>query len=1045
MKGIIRTKILSMLLILMMLFSMTPVQVFAEMDHSGHNHGDTAEDTNLGGNTGDDNHNSDHEHKEDEEWQTTKLNEAKSKIDALLNKYLGTTTMSKSDVEKSIEKMDDKTLEAAKDELVKLLEFVATLSDAETFFLERYENIETFGYFHDALDKIFNGEIEQHKTVEVLDGKVSLEDTQNTIGNSSGTITATASGYWSSKTNTITITNISETTGTLSFDYEASGNIKTFSETSTTGKKSVLMKPGDNFTISISNTSKILSTTTATLKLSNFSFVEAKLSSNVTFEYDSALGGVTAGGIAITSGTMQEVMIADGVALVATPSSGTTFLGWVDADGKILSTAASYTLFTADDMTVKAAFAKDGGKPWFGVGALSAKKSIVTGSYTLLGFSTNMEQDAYTVAVEYCFDSLEEAAEFAKNSTSSKVIVLMNSGTLPQGEYEIPSGVKLLIPYDKDNTHGDEDPISANIPGSSNKSPTPYRTLTIQDGTTIIVNGSIEVSSMNYLSHGASAIGGRPVQYYGYIVMQGNSKILLNSGAKLFAWGYISGSSEAEVIANSGATIYEKMQVSDYRGGSATSDLTTGRHFPFSQYYIQNVEVKETINYGAQLICHAGIFATIPNEQRVSFMGSSAMFTLKEGSKATKYYDVNTDRLIVDVEGDFSLNSITIMDKNTKDFVLPLQQNLTINLKSGTTTVDQDLMLQPGCTINIAKNATLKIASGKKAYLMDTEQWDTFCSATPSKLVPLTYVPTRNGAPNVRTADNMTDAKLNVNGTLIVEGQIYASASHASVISEGKTGVIQFKSAVSASDSINLYKTNDSSGKVTVAMSPIVLTNGNTVGTKDHPTTNTAGTLASTTYYYNQDCDMWVTHGEKDHAWNEGEETTPPTCTETGIMTYTCSDCGSTKTEVIPARHTEVVDAAVEATCTTAGKTEGKHCSACGEVLVAQTVVDALGHTWAEATCTAPKTCSVCGATEGAALGHTPGAAADCTNAQTCTVCGTELKAALGHTAGAEATCTTAQTCTVCGAELKAALGHTWVEATCTAPKTCSVCGATEG
>lgn len=59
---------------------------------------------------------------------------------------------------------------------------------------------------------------------------------------------------------------------------------------------------------------------------------------------------------------------------------------------------------------------------------------------------------------------------------------------------------------------------------------------------------------------------------------------------------------------------------------------------------------------------------------------------------------------------------------------------------------------------------------------------------------------------------------------------------------------------------------------------------------------------------------------------------------------------------------------------------------------------NACAHEWADATCLAPKTCSKCGSTEGAALGHVPGAEATCTTAQTCTVCGVELVAKLGHT-----------------------------------------------
>ena len=74
---------------------------------------------------------------------------------------------------------------------------------------------------------------------------------------------------------------------------------------------------------------------------------------------------------------------------------------------------------------------------------------------------------------------------------------------------------------------------------------------------------------------------------------------------------------------------------------------------------------------------------------------------------------------------------------------------------------------------------------------------------------------------------------------------------------------------------------------------------------------------------------------------------TEPTCEEKGSIAYTCSVCGHTYSEEIPALgHTEVIDAAVVPTCTETGLTEGKHCSVCGEVLVARETVDALGHDW---------------------------------------------------------------------------------------------------
>ena len=102
-----------------------------------------------------------------------------------------------------------------------------------------------------------------------------------------------------------------------------------------------------------------------------------------------------------------------------------------------------------------------------------------------------------------------------------------------------------------------------------------------------------------------------------------------------------------------------------------------------------------------------------------------------------------------------------------------------------------------------------------------------------------------------------------------------------------------------------------------------------------------------------------------------GEETKKPTCEQEGEMTYTCSVCGDSYTESIPmTAHTEVIDEAVEPTCTATGLTEGKHCSVCGEILVAQQVIPANGHSYASSVTKKPTceqegemtyTCSACG------------------------------------------------------------------------------------
>ena len=89
------------------------------------------------------------------------------------------------------------------------------------------------------------------------------------------------------------------------------------------------------------------------------------------------------------------------------------------------------------------------------------------------------------------------------------------------------------------------------------------------------------------------------------------------------------------------------------------------------------------------------------------------------------------------------------------------------------------------------------------------------------------------------------------------------------------------------------------------------------------------------------------------------------TCTEQGTKERKCSRCDAVETETIPATgHTEVEDAAVAATCTTAGKTAGSHCSVCNAVIKAQEEIPAAGHSWSEWISDGKQeksTCSVCG------------------------------------------------------------------------------------
>ena len=97
------------------------------------------------------------------------------------------------------------------------------------------------------------------------------------------------------------------------------------------------------------------------------------------------------------------------------------------------------------------------------------------------------------------------------------------------------------------------------------------------------------------------------------------------------------------------------------------------------------------------------------------------------------------------------------------------------------------------------------------------------------------------------------------------------------------------------------------------------------------------------------------------HSYNA--EVTDPTCTEAGYTTYICSVCADTYVadEVPALGHTYTVEV-IEPTCTDKGYST--YTCDCGDTYT-DFETDALGHDFMEATTEAPKTCKVCGTTEG--------------------------------------------------------------------------------
>ena len=238
------------------------------------------------------------------------------------------------------------------------------------------------------------------------------------------------------------------------------------------------------------------------------------------------------------------------------------------------------------------------------------------------------------------YSDLNDAITAAQSGTD-KTIVVATDGLL-SGSYTIPAGVTLLIPFDDANT------LYTTSPGVDETvaNQIAYRTLTLDSNTSITVCGAISVGGKLFTSSNSHVC--KPTGAYGQIQMNVGSQITVENGGELYAWGYITGSGNVRIT--SGATVYECFQVTDWRGGSATIKFGTPANvkkvFPFSQYYVQNIEAPLTIEYGG---AEKAYIAAYGENIAIGFVGAGGMFELAEGATFTKTYDPATDRISFDI------------------------------------------------------------------------------------------------------------------------------------------------------------------------------------------------------------------------------------------------------------------------------------------------------------------------------------------------------------------------------------------------------------
>ena len=629
-----------------------------------------------------------------------------------------------------------------------------------------------------------------------------------------GAVTSTAGTCSDTSHNsTLTIKNKKSTTATLSFDYSIEQN----SGTITVAGTSVTTKGSFSGELAAGGTIKVYiksgSTTATKITMTNVALV-SDVTATATF-VPAENGTYTVDGKLITEEYSNTQSSMTAYTVVATPADGYQFLGWYNlTTGKCIATAASTALNIESDCTITAKFASE------------AAALFETGGQP--------------------FDDLNEAVVYARANNQNK-ITLASDGKIT-GNYTIPSGVTLLIPFDEAGTLYTNAPAAIRTPPASK----PFRTLTMSEGTSITVNGAISLGGRYFAAAGGQQ--GRPVGDYGYIKMADNSSITVKNGGNLYAWGFISGS--GSVLAESGATVYEFYQIADFRGGSASSGMGN-KVFPFSQYFVQNIEVPLTLNAGANEQVYSGVYAMKSTfTTAINFIGDNGMFKVESGS-FTKDYDEKTDRLVFTVNGEAALNTLSLklasMSVNSASYVLPITNNITINIQSGNVTINQDAALLAGVEVNIAEGAGLTVADGKNIYFYDSDEWnsDNFVWG-PCKFKSVAYAP---GKAYNRSNNDLVDAKMDVNGSVTAIGAIYTTKGGADICSSNKTGKYVQQGTPGGETATYQYNANGNNA-VTIPITAAKLKNA------DGSYTPTAGSNADTTFTYCkcQDCGngTWV-------------------------------------------------------------------------------------------------------------------------------------------------------------------------------------------
>ena len=463
-------------------------------------------------------------------------------------------------------------------------------------------------------------------------------------------------------------------------------------------------------------------------------------------DQDLVSGGAVAGGQHVT--------------LTAVIPEGGQFYGWKNSDGELISSELILTFTAAGEQTYT---------------ALIEEKNHYA---ALIG------SEFYTTLTEALTDAV-----------SGQTVVLLRDEVITSA-LTIPSGITLLVPYSGANraTEIGTTKTAINRVSWYNEASVAkylYRTLTVNAGVTLTVDGSLVIGAVCHYPDQSSQ--GHTSGAYARLINDG--QIFLNGNGSFYSYGLTEG--VGSIRAKSGADVYQPFMVNNYAGGSNTYDLYYAEQFPFVQYATVNIQCELVIESGAREIGVASLYfwssITTQNVLVVGFEGNEdlsygpGLIVLKEGAVLTKTYDGtryvessvssannNSDsgKSTVTITGGASAGIFDLQGFGSEEMVLSLPYTFDLILNDGVYDINYAYKIMPGASVTVGEDAVLNVNAGGSLAVYDGLRQ----SDMSGKRYPTTEELVQYGFSPAGT--------LFVNGTLNVEGRFAGIVQTTSVKAE---------------------------------------------------------------------------------------------------------------------------------------------------------------------------------------------------------------------------------------------------------------------